>query len=49
VDVLLLGPVVVVEGDRAVTIRQRRQRALLALLALRAGETVAVDRIVEDL
>ncbi len=47
-DVLLLGPVVV-EGDRAVTIRQRRQRALLALLALRAGETVAVDRLVEDL
>ncbi len=45
----LLGPVAIVDGQRVVLVRQRRQRALLALLALRAGEPLAVDRLVEDL
>ena len=45
----LLGPVTVVEGDRQVRIRQRRQRALLALLLLDVGAPVAVDRLVEEL
>ena len=45
----LLGPVSVVDGDREVTVRQRRQRALLALLLLHLGETVSVDRLVDEL
>ena len=48
-EVRLLGPVAVVDDDRVLVIRQRRQRALLALLALRSGETVGVDRLVEEL
>ncbi len=36
-------------APRVLPVRQRRQRALLALLALRAGETIAVDRLVDDL
>ena len=48
-EVRLLGPVAVADGDGVVPVRQRRQRALLALLALRAGETLAADRLVEEL
>ena len=46
----MLGPLEV-EGDngRAVSIGTGRQRALLALLILRANELVATDRLVEDL
>jgi len=49
VEFRLLGPVTIVADAREVTIRQRRQRALLALLLLQLGETVAVDRLVEEL
>jgi DNA-binding SARP family transcriptional activator len=49
VEVRLLGPVEVVDDDRVLEIPQRRQRALLALLAVHAGETVAIDRLVEEL
>jgi DNA-binding SARP family transcriptional activator len=45
----VLGPVTVVSGGNETTIRQRRQRALLALLLLHLGETVAADRILEEL
>jgi DNA-binding SARP family transcriptional activator len=45
----LLGPVAVIDGEREVTVRQRRQRALLALLLLHLGETVSVDRLLEEL
>ena len=48
-EVRLLGPVAVVDDDRSLEIPQRRQRSLLALLALRAGETVGIDRLVEEL
>ena len=48
-EVRLLGPVEVVDDDRVLEIPQRRQRALLALLAVHAGETVAIDRLVEEL
>ena len=48
-EVRLLGPVAVVDDDRVLAIRQRRQRSLLALLALRAGETVGIDCLVEEL
>ena len=38
----------VVDG-RPVELRRRKQRALLALLALRAGEVVSTDRLVDEL
>jgi DNA-binding SARP family transcriptional activator len=45
----LLGPVIVVAHGRLVDVRSPRQRALIALLALRSGETVALDEIVAAL
>jgi len=49
VDVRLLGPVVVAEGDHPVPIAARKQRALLAALALQAGRVVAVESLVDQL
>jgi DNA-binding SARP family transcriptional activator/WD40 repeat protein len=50
VDFRLLGPLEVVgDGDVALSIGTGRQRALLALLLLRANELVATDRLVEEL
>jgi WD40 repeat protein/DNA-binding SARP family transcriptional activator len=49
-DFRLLGPLEVVgDGGRGVSIGKGRQRALLALLILRANELVATDRLVEEL
>ena len=49
-DFRLLGPLEVVgDSGRGVSIGKGRQRALLALLILRANEVVATDRLVEDL
>lgn len=48
-DIRLLGPLEVRDGDRVVTLPRRQQRALLAALALRAGEVVSTDRLVADL
>ena len=49
-DFRLLGPLEVVgDGDVALSIGTGRQRALLALLLLRANELVATDRLVEEL
>ena len=45
----LLGPVAVIADGREVTVRQRRQRALLALLLLHVGETLSVDRLLDEL
>jgi DNA-binding SARP family transcriptional activator len=45
----LLGPLEVVERDRALAIGSGRQRALLALLLLNANEVVSVDRMVDGL
>ena len=42
-EVRLLGPVEVADGDRAVTIAARKQRALLAALALQAGRVAPID------
>jgi DNA-binding SARP family transcriptional activator len=50
VDFRLLGPLEVVgDGGVAVPVGTGRQRALLALLLLRANELVATDRLVEEL
>jgi WD40 repeat protein/DNA-binding SARP family transcriptional activator len=49
-DFRLLGPLEVVgDGGVALSIGTGRQRALLALLLLRANELVATDRLVEEL
>ena len=49
-DFRLLGPLEVVgDGGLALPIAAGRQRALLALLILRANELVASDRLVEEL
>lgn len=44
----ILGPLEVAEGDHPVSLAGA-QRALLALLLLRANEVVSADRLVEDL
>ena len=49
VDVKLLGPLQVEIDGRRVELRRPKQRALLALLALRAGEVVSTDRLVDGL
>jgi DNA-binding SARP family transcriptional activator/tetratricopeptide (TPR) repeat protein len=48
-EIRLLGPLDVREGDRPIALPRRQQRALLAALALRAGEVVSTDRLVADL
>src|SRR5919109_3100012 len=49
VEVKVLGPLEVCIDGRPIELRRRKQRALLALLALRAGEVVSTDRLVDDL
>ncbi len=48
-DFRILGPLEVHEGDRAVSLGGRQQRALLALLLLRANEVVPVEQIIDEL
>src|SRR5512132_2071705 len=45
----ILGPVEVRSEGRPLVVAGARQRALLAVLLLRAGEPVARDRVIEDL
>ncbi|MEZ0284888.1 MAG: BTAD domain-containing putative transcriptional regulator, partial [Thermoleophilia bacterium] len=45
----ILGPLEVLDGDRAVALGGLRQRALLALLLLRANEVVSTDRLIAEL
>lgn len=45
----LLGPLEVREGERVVTLPRQKQRALLAALAIRAGQSVSSERLIEDL
>ncbi|HVX45533.1 MAG TPA: BTAD domain-containing putative transcriptional regulator, partial [Mycobacteriales bacterium] len=47
--IALLGPLEVMDGDRVVTIRGARLRALLARLALQPGRVVATATLVDDL
>jgi predicted ATPase/DNA-binding SARP family transcriptional activator len=49
VEIRLLGPLQVLEAKRVVALPRRQQRALLAALALRAGEVVSTDRLIGDL
>ena len=49
VEVRLLGPLEVSVDGRLLDVRRQKQRALLALLALRAGEVVPTDRLVDEL
>jgi DNA-binding SARP family transcriptional activator len=48
-DVAVLGPVEAHRDEQPVAVRGPRQRALLGCLALRAGQVVSTDRLVEDL
>jgi DNA-binding SARP family transcriptional activator len=45
----VLGPFEVVENGRAIRLSGRKQRALLALLALNAHEVVSRDRLIDEL
>jgi len=49
VEVKLLGPLELVVDGRPIELRRKKQRALLALLALRTGEVVSTDRLVHEL
>ncbi|MFL5929977.1 MAG: BTAD domain-containing putative transcriptional regulator [Gaiellaceae bacterium] len=49
VEVRLLGPLEVDVAGRRLELRRNKQRAVLALLALRPGEVVSRDRIVDEL
>jgi DNA-binding SARP family transcriptional activator/tetratricopeptide (TPR) repeat protein len=49
VEVKLLGPLEVAVDGRPVELRRKKQRALLALLALRAGAVISTDKLVDDL
>jgi len=49
VDVRLLGPIEVRLEDGPIPLGPRKQRAVLAMLALEAGRTVSVDRLAEGL
>lgn len=48
-DVRLLGPVEVVEGDRRAVLGGPRHRAVLGMLALAVPDVVSTDRIVDGL
>src|SRR5215831_15484441 len=48
-DYRILGPLEVIDGDRPVELGGERQRALLAVLLLNAGEVVSADRLIDEL
>ena len=45
----VLGPLEVADGGRPLPVGGARERALLALLLIHAGEVVAADRLIEEL
>jgi DNA-binding SARP family transcriptional activator len=49
VDLRLLGPLEVRLGDGPIELGPRKQRAVLAMLALRVGRTVSVGALIEGL
>lgn len=48
-EIRFLGPFDVVDADRPISLGGRRQRALLAILALQPGKVVPVGQLIEDL
>jgi YVTN family beta-propeller protein len=48
-DYRILGPLEVRDRDRIVELGGDKQRALLALLLLHAGEVISADRLIDDL
>ena len=48
-ELRILGPLEVAEGDRQRQLGGTRERALLAILLIHAGEVVSADRLIEDL
>ncbi len=46
-ELRILGPFDVLDGDRTIELGGARQRAVLAILVLHRGEAVSVDRIVD--
>ena len=48
-ELRILGPLEVAEGGRQLQLRGSRERALLAMLAIHAGEVVSADRLIEEL
>src|SRR3954454_17398125 len=48
-DLRLLGPVEALIDDRPIALGAPKQRAVLAMLALRVGRTVSADRLLEGL
>jgi DNA-binding SARP family transcriptional activator len=48
-DYRILGPFEVLDGERVVPLRRKKQRALLALLLLHAGEAVSTDALIEEI
>jgi DNA-binding SARP family transcriptional activator len=45
----ILGPLEVLAGGEALPLGGQKQRALLAILLLRAGQVVSTDRLIDDL
>jgi DNA-binding SARP family transcriptional activator len=48
-DFRILGPIEVFDGERPLALGGARQRALLGMLLLHAGEVVSSDRLIEEL
>ena len=48
-DFRILGPLEVADGDSLVALPGAKQRALLAMLLLRANEVVSADRLIDEL
>jgi len=48
-EIRILGPLEVIDADRAVPLPRGRGRALLALLVLHAGEVVSAERLIHEL
>src|SRR6516162_418319 len=49
VEFRILGPLEVVEGDEQVPVSGTKERALLAVLLIHAGEVVSADRLIDEL
>jgi class 3 adenylate cyclase len=49
IEFRILGPLEVREGERDLTPRREKHRALVAALVLRPGEVVSVDRLIDEL